>query len=201
MRPFLPLMVLAALLTSCSAGPPGESRYLAEISSARAAKDAALAGVDSPVPAAQRDRFLPLAYYPPDPAYSVPAAFEPDPPGQRPRMELQTSANKRRSMERLGVLRFTLQGRQLQLAAFVEAGQPPDRLFVPFTDATTGSETYAAGRYLEILPETTGIYAVDFNRAYNPYCYYNPAYDCPFPPKENLLSVPIPAGEKVKPAQ
>ena len=81
----------------------------------------------------------------------------------------------------------------------MEAGsQSFDRLFVPFTDLTSGSETYPAGRYLDLDRNRTGIYIIDFNRAYNPYCYYNPTYDCPYPPRENRLRVPIRAGEKMK---
>jgi hypothetical protein len=190
---------LALLVAACSPGPPDESRYLAEIVRDREAKDGELArAANSPIPPADRNRFLPLSYFPPDPGFAVPAVFEQDPPANRTRVEMQTSANKPRLMERLGTLRFTLAGQQLQLTAFVEAGQRPDRLFVPFMDATSGKDTYRAGRYLEILPETTGIYVVDFNRAYNPFCYYNPAYDCPFPPKENRLPIAITAGEKVR---
>ena len=48
--------------------------------------------------------------------------------------------------------------------------------------STSGSETYPAGRYLDLDRTRTGIYLVDFNRVYNPYCYYNPTYDCPYPP-------------------
>ncbi|RPJ84453.1 MAG: DUF1684 domain-containing protein [Acidobacteria bacterium] len=193
------LLVLLVLLPACSPGPPDESKYIERVERARAAKNEFLrSSPDSPVPAGERDRFLPLTYYPPDSGYAVPAAFVPDPPGARPKMELQTSAKKRRLMERLGLLRFTLQGKPFELAAFVESGQPPDRLFVPFADTTSGSETYPGGRYLDIPPETTGIYVVDFNGAYNPYCYYNPAYDCPFPPRENRLSISINAGEKVR---
>ena len=40
---------------------------------------------------------------------------------------------------------------------------------------------------MELDPTPTGIYVVDFNIAYHPYCYYSPEYDCPFPPKENRL--------------
>ena len=54
-----------------------------------------------------------------------------------------------------------------------------DRLFVPFVDLTSGTETYPAGRYLYLDRTRTGIYLIDFNRAYNPYCYYNASYDCP----------------------
>jgi uncharacterized protein (DUF1684 family) len=101
-------------------------------------------------------------------------------------------------MERVGVLEFTLHGQPLRLSAFVEVGQRDDRLFVPFTDLTSGKETYQAGRYLDISRSATGVYVVDFNLAYNPYCYYNPTYDCPYPPKENRLQVAIRAGEKIK---
>ena len=62
---------------------------------------------------------------------------------------------------------------------------------------TTGTETYAAGRYLNLQPTATGYYTIDFNRAYNPYCAYNASYECPFPPLSNRLKLPIRAGEKV----
>jgi len=110
---------------------------------------------------------------------------------------MPTSTGERRSMRRVGVLSFTLQGRQLQLSAFVEAGAPDtDRLFVPFADQTSGKETYGPGRYLDLDRTATSIYLVDFNRAYNPYCAYNSKYDCPYPPRENNLPLAIRAGER-----
>ena len=81
--------------------------------------------------------------------------------------------------------------------ALVEAGTPPDRLFVPFTDLTSGTETYSAGRYLELDRAPSGIYTIDFNRAFHPYCYYNESYDCPYPPPSNRLPTPVRAGEKL----
>ena len=186
-------------LAACSPRAPDDSRYLAGLARERQTKDAELARAsNSPIKPEDRDRFLPLAHYPPDPRYAVPASFAPEPPAGRTRVVMQTSAGKPRLMERLGTLRFTLDGRQLSLSAFVEAGQPPERLFVPFADDTSGKDTYAAGRYLDILPESTGIYVVDFNRAYNPYCYYNASYDCPFPPRENRLPIAVRAGEKIR---
>lgn len=101
-------------------------------------------------------------------------------------------------MRRVGTLEFTMKGQPLKLTAFVEAGEPDTSpLFVPFTDLTTGTETYPAGRYLELERTPTGIYTIDFNRAFNPFCYYNPTYDCPFPPAENRLAVPVRAGERI----
>jgi uncharacterized protein (DUF1684 family) len=68
---------------------------------------------------------------------------------------------------------------------------------VPFRDATSGHDTYGAGRYLE-LPVHTGAdtYLLDFNDAYNPLCAYSPYFSCPYPPAENQLPVPIRAGER-----
>jgi uncharacterized protein len=68
---------------------------------------------------------------------------------------------------------------------------------VPFTDLTSGTETYAAGRYLEITRTVTGIYTIDFNRAFQPYCSYNHKYDCPYPPPSNRLPVAVRAGERL----
>ena len=193
--------VLAAALglsAACGSQPPDESNYIGAVASARDAKDAGFRTAGSPVPAEAREKFLPLVYFPVDPLYAVPAAFREDPPEARQRVEIQTSTHQTRQMERLGTLEFTLQGQALKLAAYREVGQSADHLFVPFTDLTTGKDTYQAGRFLDIDRSATGIYVVDFNRAYNPYCYYNPTYDCPYPPKENRLSVAIRAGERIK---
>ena len=192
------LVAALALSSACGSRPPDESNYVEGVASARAAKDAAFRTAGSPVPAEVQATFLPLAYFPIDPLYAVPAAFREDPPEARQRVEIQTSTHQTRQMERLGTLNFTLQGQALSLAAYREVGQSADRLFVPFTDLTTGRETYQAGRFLDIERSATGIYVVDFNTAYNPYCYYNPTYDCPYPPKENRLSIAIRAGERIK---
>jgi hypothetical protein len=93
-------------------------------------------------------------------------------------------------------LEFTLNGQQLSLGALSPPGEPIRNLFVPFADLTTGEETYSAGRYLDIVPTSTGIYTIDFNYAYNPTCAYNASYECPYPPASNRLKVPILAGEK-----
>ena len=80
----------------------------------------------------------------------------------------------------------------MKLLAFNEVGTDPGSLFVAFSDLTNGTETYAAGRFMDLTRNRTGIYEVDFNRAYIPYCYYNPTYECPLPPPENRLKIPDP---------
>jgi len=183
---------------ACGSTPPGPDAYLTTIAAERAAKDEFLrTAKDSPILPEQRATFLPLPYFPPDETWSAPAALTRADPSMQPIVQMPTSTGERRSMRRVGVLSFTLQGRQLQLSAFVEAGAPDtDRLFVPFADQTSGKETYGPGRYLDLDRTATSIYLVDFNRAYNPYCAYNPKYDCPYPPRENDLPLAVRAGER-----
>jgi uncharacterized protein (DUF1684 family) len=187
-----------ALFAACSSGPsaPDESTYVNGLMLARTAKDQQFREAsDSPVPKDRRDTLLPLRYFPIDPNYSVPAALKLS--DDRPVFEMPTSTGALRKMQLVGMLEFTLAGEQRSLGAFVENGtQRITNLFVPFADMTTGTDTYSAGRYLDIEPTTTGYYMIDFNRAYNPYCAYNAAYECPFPPPSNRLKVSIQAGEK-----
>jgi hypothetical protein len=102
-------------------------------------------------------------------------------------------------MQHVGTLSFALHGTSHMLSAYVEEGQSLRRLFVPFGDLTNGDETYEAGRNLELDRTATGLYDLDFNAAYHPYCLYNAAYDCPIPPAANRLTVPIRAGERLAP--
>jgi uncharacterized protein len=189
------------LAVACSNKPPDDPKaYVAEIAAARAAKDAAFAGSSDPVPQNRHAELLPLAYFPIDPSYSVPAVLKPA--SDSTELEMPTSTGTQRKMRRVGTLEFTVKGQALRLTAFVEvAAKDLDRLFVPFTDLTTGTETYAGGRYLDLDRTPMGIYALDFNKAYQPYCYYNPTYECPYPPAENRLKIPIRAGEKLKPTK
>ncbi len=191
-------LTCAVLAAACQNRPPEDTSYVSDLAQARAQKDAAFAtGSDSPVPKEKRAEFLPLAYFPIDPGYSVAAAFKEstDPTV----VEMPTSTGERRRMRRVGTLEFSLKGQPMTLTAFNEVGASDlTHLFVPFTDLTTGTETYAAGRYLDLDRNATGIYVIDFNRAYHPYCYYNPSFDCPYPPAENRLEMPVHAGEKLK---
>jgi hypothetical protein len=189
---------LAGLVSgACSSAPADpEAAFAATLQAERLAKDEAFRRQpDQPIPPGKRSELLPLKYFPPDLSYVVPASFAPA--AARTRVQMPTSTGKIRDMELVGTLEFTLKGRVLSLGAFVEAGTPPAQLFVPFTDLTSGTETYPAGRYIELSRTATGIYTIDFNRAFQPYCSYNQSYDCPYPPASNRLPVPVRAGEKL----
>jgi uncharacterized protein (DUF1684 family) len=192
---FLCSLLLAAAACTSGPPPPDESASLQLVESWRATREQYMReDPDSPIPEEKKGALLPLRYYPADLSYIVPAELELS--ANRPVLEMPTSTGTLRRMERVGILEFTLQGQQMTLAAFVEEGQPLESLFVPFADTTTGSETYSAGRYLDITPTPTGLYEVNFNKAYNPSCAYNDRYECPFPPASNRLTVAVRAGEK-----
>lgn len=199
-RSVFQLLIAALVLTvaACSSTPAeDDASFATSLAEFRASKDQAFRQPDSPVPPARRAELLPLEYFPGSLDYRVPAVLRVE--ANRVTLEMPTSTGERRLMQRIGTLEFSLKGQSLSLGAFTEAAAPTmDKLFVPFVDLTSGAETYPAGRYLDLDRTRTGIYLIDFNRAYNPYCYYNPTYDCPYPPRENRLKVPVRAGEKLK---
>jgi len=103
-----------------------------------------------------------------------------------------------------GQITFTLNGKSLTLNVYqsqrsAKSGDKKGALFIPFTDKTSGEETYGGGRYLVLdLPDNDTL-TLDFNMAYNPYCVYNPDHSCPIPPKENRLEAAVEAGELMYP--
>lgn len=165
----------------------------------RADKDAYFkSGAGSPIPAAERETFEELPYYPVDPALVFDdLSLEPYSGNEPVRFEIPTSDGRLRPAERAGVFRFPLDGEPRTLTAYTFEGGQSTSLFVPFLDATSGAETYGAGRYLDVEPEEDGTYSLDFNFAYHPSCVYDPRYSCPLTPAENRLSVAIRAGERL----
>ena len=143
----------------------------------------------SPIPPWERASFRGLSYYPPDPRYRlvVPLVEEP-----RRTLDIQRSGGDVVRYTRLGHFVLKLPAGEAKLALYESDGHA----FLPFRDATSGKETYGAGRYLEPEPQPDGRFEVDLNRAYSPFCAYNEAYSCPFPPPENWLKVPVLAGER-----
>jgi hypothetical protein len=153
----------------------------------------------SPLPRAAREGFDGLAYYDPDPDYRVEATVEPaDGDGT---IEIDTTAGTRVEYERVAALAFELAGEDRRLIAYRRVDGEGDGLFVPFRDATSGTGTYGAGRYMEFEVDGTldpgASVTLDFNLAYHPFCAYNDAFACPLPPAENRLDVRVTAGERL----
>jgi uncharacterized protein (DUF1684 family) len=196
-------VLAVAVGSACTSGPPppptDDRPYEQQVQASRTEKDAAFrTRNDSPIPAAARGTFAGLPYFGVDAAYRVPAVLTVDPAARAVVIELSTSSTELRRMRKVGALGFTVSGASYTLTAFVDA-EAPDmrRLFVPFGDLTNGAETYKGGRYLDLDRTPTGLYDLDFNRAYHPYCVYDSSYVCPVPPRENRLTVAIRAGERL----
>lgn len=189
--------VALGMLAACTQESP-DAAYTRTVLEARAHKNEFFrGGADSPVKPADYDKFLPLSYFDVDPNYAPPGTLKLIEP--RTKLVMPTSTGQQRNMERVGYVEFTLKGQTMRLTAFAEAGEPTvARLFIPFSDLTSGTETYTAGRYMDLDPQSSGVYIVDFNGAYHPYCYYNAEYDCPYPPQENRLKTPVRAGERLR---
>ncbi len=209
LRLWIVIAVLAAELVAagCVSGPPppvDERPYEDRVLADRARKDAEFKASDnkfSPVPAEKRAGFPPLAYYPVRAEYRAPAALteiRSDPPVV---IELPNTAHQLERKVKVGTLSFTLAGAPYKLSAFAERVGDVQRLWVPFRDLTSGLETYGGGRYLDLDQTATGLYDLDFNRAYNPYCVYDASWICPYPPSENRLEIAIRAGERLQEAR
>lgn len=137
--------------------------------------------------------FQGLRYFEPDPAFRFETKLRRYP--TEASVMMTTSKGTRQLFNRVGRFDLVIDGQPVQLQAYQSAEREDPSIFVPFKDATSGKETYAASRYLDMKVEHDDIYLVDFNYAYNPYCAYNEGYVCPLPPAENWLRVSIRAGE------
>ena len=194
---------LMLMIAACGSGPNRIEILQHKKETLAARKDKARffkTSQDSPLTTEQQMNFKELSYFPVDIAYRVSARYQ---RLTKPvEFRIQTSTGHERVYVTIGQLDFSLAGQALTLFAYHEKGQEAsgrNSLFVPFTDQTTGKDTYAAGRYLDI-PEPMGDTVVlDFNLAYNPYCAYNYNFSCPVPPQENRLDAAIKAGEKLFP--
>lgn len=154
----------------------------------------------SPIPAAERGAFKGLPYFPVDEGLRFEGlTLEPYSGTEPVQFQIPTSDGRLREAERAGVFRFDIGGTSHSLTGYTFAGGGSESVFVPFLDLTSGTESYGAGRYLDLYPEHDGTYALDFNLAYHPSCVYDPRYSCPLTPAENRLPVRIEAGERLAP--
>lgn len=141
-------------------------------------------------------------FYPVDERYRVTAQFEQV--NDDKWFTMETSGILKQTFRVYGILRFNIHDTAVTLNIYqsqnlMAVDGYKDYLFLPFTDLTSGNETYTNGRYIDFQIsdiKDNGL-VIDFNKAYNPYCAYaSGTFNCPIPPKENSLPVTIHAGEK-----
>ena len=143
--------------------------------------------------------FSKLNFYPINKKYYVVADFK-GTPNEKP-FKMLTTTSRLSEYVKYGEAVFTLDGKKHKLDIYQslslrEKPEYKDYLFLPFTDETSGKESYSGGRYIDLTIPKGNTIVIDFNKAYNPYCAYNHKYSCPIPPKGNHLSIPVRAGVK-----
>ncbi len=113
-----------------------------------------------------------------------------------------TSTNRVAMHKEYGTLNFIIKDQKYSLIAYqsvdlMKTKEYANYLFLPFTDETSGEETYGGGRYIDLkIPAKGNTIIIDFNKSYNPYCAYSKKFSCPKVPTENNLATKILAGMK-----
>jgi uncharacterized protein len=153
----------------------------------------------SPLTAEDLAVFKALDFYPMNEKYFVTAKFIRT-ADEKP-FEMKTSTDRKPIYVKYGEAHFTIDGKILQLNIYqnielLKKEEYKDYLFLPFSDLTSGKESYIGGKYIDLKTPTGETIAIDFNKSYNPLCAYNHKYSCPKVPQENDLKIEIQAGVK-----
>jgi uncharacterized protein (DUF1684 family) len=148
---------------------------------------------NSPLSDTQKEVFEHLNYFPENPELQMQLDIDTSGEGVGDVVTIGTVNGEAKQYSRIGRVHFEVDAQPVTLSVFRQLDR--GHLFVPFRDTTAGNETYEVGRYVEpkLLPD--GRLNLDLNLAYNPYCAYNTGWSCPIPPFENIVRVPIRAGE------
>ncbi|MGI8929030.1 MAG: DUF1684 domain-containing protein [Candidatus Limnocylindrales bacterium] len=136
-------------------------------------------------------------YFPPASEWRLLCTLDRATAGAGDTVTLATSTGQLRQMVVAGQLVFLFEAIEYRLTGFLtHDAEGYEVIFLPFRDETSGKETYGAGRYVEVpYDKDDEEFELDFNLAYNPSCAFSPAYDCPYPPPGNRLTVEVRAGE------
>lgn len=154
---------------------------------------------ESPLTKTDLVNFKELDFFPPNKSFFVVAKLVRT-PNAKP-FEMQTTTSRTPKYVKYGVLHFKLDRKKFKLNVYQSADLPrnplyKNNLFLPFTDRTSGVESYGGGRYIDLFLPKGKTIEIDFNKAYNPYCAYNVKYSCPIVPVENDLNIEVSAGVK-----
>ena len=191
------LLLCAAIIGSLGGcvDDSSSTNYEQQVMQDRVQRDMQMREKNSVLPPGRRSAFRGLDYYAVNPSYRFHAPFQKR--AQPDTMMLAENTGRIRAQVHVGHIEVPFPSGDARLAVFKGAADDPrGRLWVPFADATNGDSTYSAGRYVDLTRAEGDSMIVDFNRAYNPTCAYNPEFACPLPPQQNRLDVAIPAGEK-----
>lgn len=195
------LLIILFLTVSCNSQDKraliGETEYQQK-ENARF-KDA----TTSPLKKRDLRKFKGLEFFPADSSFIVTAKLIKT--ENAPTFEMATTTDRKPLYKEYGILKFKLKGKDCELTIYqnqenLTNEKYKNHLFLPFTDDTSGNESYGGGRYMDVLTtdeKSDGTITLNFNNTYNPYCAYNDRYSCPLTPRKNHLDLEVKAGIKV----
>lgn len=157
----------------------------------------------SPLKKKDLKNFKGLEFFPIDSNYIIKAKLTRI--DNAPVFEMPTTTDRKPLYKEFGVVKFSLMGKECELTIYqsqddLEDEKYKDYLFLPFTDETSGDESYGGGRYMDLLLTDINeddTIVLNFNNTYNPYCAYNHMFSCPLTPRKNHLNIPVKAGIKI----
>ncbi|KGL58717.1 DUF1684 domain-containing protein [Polaribacter sp. Hel1_85] len=197
------LFILSALLIMMSCNSQGKRPLMGETDYQKELNASYKDASKSPLKKKDLRKFNGLKFFTVDSSFIVKAKFTKI--ENAPTFEMATTTERKPLYKEYGLLNFTLDGKQHELTIYQSQDDLRDKkykdyLFLPFTDDTSGEESYGGGRYMDVM--TTDITAentviLNFNNTYNPYCAYNDKYSCPLTPRKNHLDIEIKTGIKV----
>jgi uncharacterized protein (DUF1684 family) len=200
MKKFIVVFSLTLMISCNSQGKRaliGKTTYQQELNANY--KDA----TKSPLKKKDLKKFKGLDFFPIDSTFIVTAKLIKT--TNAPTFEMATTTDRKPLYKEYGKLSFTLEGKNCELTIYqsqddLRDEKYKDNLFLPFTDDTSGNESYGGGRYMDVLTtdeNADGTITLNFNNTYNPYCAYNDKYSCPLTPRKNHLNIEIKAGIKI----
>lgn len=194
------LLAIIAIILSCNSQYKrplmGKTSYQQALNASY--KDAS----KSPLKKKDLKGFKGLDFFPVDSSFIVKAKFTKI--EDAPIFKMATTTDRKPLYKEYGLLNFTLNEKNYVLTIYqsqndLEDEEYKDFLFLPFTDSTSGDESYGGGRYMNVMMTDItkdNTIVLNFNNTYNPYCAYNEKYSCPLTPRKNHLEIAIKAGVK-----
>ncbi len=174
----------------------GTDEYIARVEEDRKTRNGYMISSSSPLSEEDRKTFTNLKYYPVKEEYKILAKLTRI--QRKQPVFIPTTTGESKKYIPYGYAEFELDGKPQKLLLYLDWEENnPNKLSLMFADDTSGETTYGGGRYIDVPRSSTNAITIDFNMAYTPFCHFNDEYSCPIPPRENLMTVAIEAGEKL----
>lgn len=188
-------IIAITILNFLTVGESSED-YIERLETDRKDKNSFMLSSSSPLTEEDKAGFSGLNYYPINESFKVTAKLTMI--GKKQPIFVESTTGEQLKYIPFAYADFKLDNSEQRVILYQDwEEKDPNKLSLMFADDTSARETYGGGRYVDVQYRNTNAVIIDFNNAYNPYCHFNVEYSCPIPPRENMLTLAIEAGEKL----